>query len=330
MGEAVPAGDQHSHSACMTRPTDALPPSWRVQPGNFPLRISEGAAPVRALDPKVLAQRRRADALTPRASDLLVASPVRAWPNAAGAVIGIFPTTPGISGSGSPETIKSARLEASSGVITAEFVKQPGDPAWANDAEMTACLAFLKQYAADLNPADKYGVMGYYGAAMVVGSLKSCGDELTRENLSRQATHMRAVTVPMLPPGITLNTAPDDYSPIKQMQLQRFDGTGWAKLGGIVGGNGRGGVGERSIGWFVVGAEAGSGVVPRGGWHCHFVRPGVSSLAELERSSIVERTRAGVNVARNRRVKFGRKPKLAPDRLSRARKMPRPTLEARC
>jgi ABC-type branched-subunit amino acid transport system substrate-binding protein len=139
-------------------------------------------------------------------------------------------------GASIPATFKPAGIEASTGVITAEFVKQPGDPAWANDAEMTAYLAFLKQYAADLNPADKYGVMGYYGAAMVVGLLKSCGDELTRENLLRQATHMRGVTVPMLLPGITLNTAPNDYSPIKQMQLQRFDGTGWVKLGGVVGG----------------------------------------------------------------------------------------------
>jgi branched-chain amino acid transport system substrate-binding protein len=139
-------------------------------------------------------------------------------------------------GASIPATFRPAGLDASTGVITAEFLKQPGDPAWANDAEMNAYLAFLKQYAGDLNPADKYGVMGYYGAAMVVWVLKACGDELTRENVSRQATHMRDVVVPMLLPGITLNTTPDDYSPIKQMQLQRFDGTGWVKIGGIVGG----------------------------------------------------------------------------------------------
>ena len=79
--------------------------------------------------------------------------------------------------------------------------------------------------------------MGYYGAAMAVWLMKQCGDDLTRENVLRQATHMRGVTVPMLLPGISLNTAPDDYSPIKQMQLQRFDGTGWVKIGGIVGGS---------------------------------------------------------------------------------------------
>jgi branched-chain amino acid transport system substrate-binding protein len=139
-------------------------------------------------------------------------------------------------GASIPATFRPAGLEASTGIITAEFVRQPGDPAWSNDPEMIAFLAFMKQYAPDLDPNDKYSVFGYYGGAMVVGLLKACGDNLTRENLLERATHMKDVTVPMLLPGIKLNTAPDDYSPIKQMQLQRFDGTGWVKIGGIVGG----------------------------------------------------------------------------------------------
>jgi branched-chain amino acid transport system substrate-binding protein len=139
-------------------------------------------------------------------------------------------------GASIPATFRPAGLEASTGIITAEFVKQPGDPAWANDPEMIAFLAFMKQYAPDLDPNDKYSVFGYYGGAMVVSLLKQCGDNLTRDNLLERATHMKDVTVPMLLPGIRLNTAPDDYSPIKQMQLERFDGTGWVKIGGIVGG----------------------------------------------------------------------------------------------
>jgi branched-chain amino acid transport system substrate-binding protein len=139
-------------------------------------------------------------------------------------------------GASIPATFKPAGLDASTGVITAEYIKQPGDPAWTNDPEMIAFLDFLKQYAPEADPTDKYNVMGYYGSAMVVALLKQCGDELTRENLLRNATHMKDVTVPMLLPGITLNTSPDDYAPIKQMQLQRFDGTGWVKIGGIVGG----------------------------------------------------------------------------------------------
>ena len=135
-----------------------------------------------------------------------------------------------------PATFKPAGLEASTGIITAEFVKQTGDPAWTNDPEMIAFLAFMKQYAPDIDPTDKLSVFGYYGGAMVAALLTRCGDNLTRENLLEQATHMKNVSVPMLLPGITLNTAPDDYSPIKQMQLQRFDGTGWVKIGSIVGG----------------------------------------------------------------------------------------------
>ncbi|MEA2744766.1 MAG: branched-chain amino acid transport system substrate-binding protein [Acetobacteraceae bacterium] len=135
-----------------------------------------------------------------------------------------------------PGTLKPAGLEASVGVVTAEFVKVTGDPAWANDPEMLAFHNFIKSYAPDLDPNDKLTVFGYYNAAMVVALLKRCGDNLTRENVLDQATHLQNVSIPMLLPGITLNTTPDDYSAIKQMQLQRFDGTGWVLIGSIVGG----------------------------------------------------------------------------------------------
>ncbi len=135
-----------------------------------------------------------------------------------------------------PGALKPAGLDASVGVVTAEFVKVPGDPAWANDPEMLAYLGFIKTYAPDLDPNDKLTVFGYYNAAIVVALLRQCGDNLTRENVQAKATHLKDVTIPMLLPGITLNTRPDDYSPIKQMQLQRFDGTGWVMIGGIAGG----------------------------------------------------------------------------------------------
>ena len=135
-----------------------------------------------------------------------------------------------------PATLKPAGLDASIGVVTADFVKQPGDQAWDTDPEMVAFLDFMRQYAPSVDPTDKFSVAGYYNAAMVVALLKSCGDNLTRQNVLNQATHMQQVQIPMLLPGIRLTTSPDDYSPIKQMQLQQFDGRGWVKLGGIVGG----------------------------------------------------------------------------------------------
>ncbi len=138
--------------------------------------------------------------------------------------------------SGISTTLKPAGLEASTGIVTGEFMKQAGDPAWAKDPEMLAFLAFMKKYAPDIDPNDKVSVFGYYHAAMVVALLKQCGDNLTRENVLEQATHLKNLRVPMLLEGILINTAPDDYSPIKQMQLQRFDGTSWISFGGIVGG----------------------------------------------------------------------------------------------
>ena len=138
--------------------------------------------------------------------------------------------------SGIGTTLKPAGIEASIGVVTAEFMKQVGDPAWANDSEMLAFLAFMKKYAPDSDPNDKFSGFGYYNAEMVVDLLKRCGDNLTRENVMAQATHLKDVRIPMLLDGIIINTAPDDYSPIKQMQMQRFDGTGWVSFGGVVGG----------------------------------------------------------------------------------------------
>ena len=135
-----------------------------------------------------------------------------------------------------PATLKPAGLDASIGVVTADFVKQPGDQAWDTDPEMVAFLGFMRQYSPSADPTDKFSVAGYYNAAMVVALLKSCGDNLTRQNILTQATHMQQVQIPMLLPGIRLTTSPDDYSPIKQMQLLQFDGRGWVKLGGIVGG----------------------------------------------------------------------------------------------
>ena len=138
--------------------------------------------------------------------------------------------------SGIVTTLRPAGLEASTGVITGEFMKQTGDPTWLNDPEMLEFLAFMKKYAPDIDPNDKFSVFGYYHAAMVVALLKQCGDDLTRQNLLQQATHLKNVRVPMLLDGILINTTPDDYSPIKQMQLQRFDGTSWVSFGRVTGG----------------------------------------------------------------------------------------------
>jgi branched-chain amino acid transport system substrate-binding protein len=131
-------------------------------------------------------------------------------------------------------TLAPAGLDKSIGVVTAEFVKVPGDPSWAEDPEIADYLAFIKRYYPEADPSDRMNVLGYYNAAATVYVLKQCGEVLTRANLMFQATHMIDVRIPMLLPSITLSTSPTDYAAIKQLQLQRFDGTRWARFGSII------------------------------------------------------------------------------------------------
>jgi hypothetical protein len=125
-------------------------------------------------------------------------------------------------------------LNHSVGVGTAEFLKEPGDLVWQGDPEVCAYLDFMKNYNSGVDPNDWSNVIAYYMASAVVEALKSCGAELTRERLLDRVSHMEEVAVPMLIPGITLNTTPTDYHAIKQMRLKRFDGACWVPLGGII------------------------------------------------------------------------------------------------
>jgi ABC-type branched-subunit amino acid transport system substrate-binding protein len=133
-----------------------------------------------------------------------------------------------------PLVMQPAGLDHSVGVVTAEFLKEPGDPAWQNDPEVRAYRDFMKNYNPGADPNDWSNVIAYYMAAAVVEALKSCGAEVTRERLLDRVSHMEEVAVPMLIPGITLNTTPTDYHAIKQMRLKRFDGARWVPLGGII------------------------------------------------------------------------------------------------
>jgi branched-chain amino acid transport system substrate-binding protein len=133
-----------------------------------------------------------------------------------------------------PLVMQPAGLDNSIGVVTAEFFKEPGDPAWQNDPEVGAYLNFMKTYNPGVDPNDWSNVIAYYMASAVVQALKSCGSELTRERLLERVSHMEEVAVQMLIPGITLNTTPTDYHAIKQMRLKRFDGARWVPLGGVI------------------------------------------------------------------------------------------------
>ena len=134
--------------------------------------------------------------------------------------------------------MKSAGLEKGVGIISAAFAKDPTDPQWQGTPEYKEWLAFMKKYNASANLGDVQGAIGYTYAQTMVGVLRACGNSLTRENVMKQAANQHDVTMPMLLPGITLSTSATDFAPIKQMQLERFDGTTWKLFGEVISASG--------------------------------------------------------------------------------------------
>lgn len=131
-------------------------------------------------------------------------------------------------------TLRPAGLDRSVGVISADFTKDPADPSWVEDPEVIAYLAFMRHYRPDADAYDRNNVGGYINAAAVVALLRLCGEGISRENVMHQATHLTGLRVPMMLPGVTMNTTPSNYAGIRQMRLQRFDGERWRPLGDIV------------------------------------------------------------------------------------------------
>jgi ABC-type branched-subunit amino acid transport system substrate-binding protein len=132
----------------------------------------------------------------------------------------------------SVETIlKPAGLDASKGLVTTQFLKQPGDPAWVNDDEVKAYKEFLKTYAPSANPDDYSVLVAYMNVHAVTLALKQCGDQLTRENLIHQATSLHGERLPMMLPGISIGAKPDDYTPFKTLRIAVFNGESWTLSG---------------------------------------------------------------------------------------------------
>lgn len=124
------------------------------------------------------------------------------------------------------------------GIISAGFVKDPNDPQWQDTPEYKEWLAWMKNYNTSSNVADVLSVWGYSSAQTMVSVLKASGDNLTREGVMKQAASLNNLALPMLLPGITLSTSEDDFAPIKQMQLMKFNGTSWQLFGEVISGSG--------------------------------------------------------------------------------------------
>jgi branched-chain amino acid transport system substrate-binding protein len=131
--------------------------------------------------------------------------------------------------------LQPAGMEKSVGVISAAFLKDPTDPQWKNDAATKEWLAWMKRHYPDGNIADIYNVVGYSYSQALVEILRRCGDDLTRENVMKQATNLKDVELSMFLPGIKITTSPSDYRIIKQLQLMRFDGKQWVLFGDLIG-----------------------------------------------------------------------------------------------
>jgi ABC-type branched-subunit amino acid transport system substrate-binding protein len=130
--------------------------------------------------------------------------------------------------------LKPAGFDNATGLLTSQFAKQPADPAWSKDQEVVDYLAFMKRWAPNEDAGDFVGLSGYINAEGVALVLRRCGDDLTRENLLKQATTIRNARVAMLLPGIDLGNSPSDYALYHKLRLARFDGTRWVLIGDAV------------------------------------------------------------------------------------------------
>ena len=131
-------------------------------------------------------------------------------------------------------TLKPAGLEISKGIVSDFYLKDPTDPEWQNDAGYKWWVGFMDKYYPSGDKTDAGNVYGPSNAATIVHVLKQCDDDLTRENVMKQTANLHDFTVPMLLPGITINTSPTDFAPVKQVQMGRFDGEQWRLFGPLI------------------------------------------------------------------------------------------------
>jgi branched-chain amino acid transport system substrate-binding protein len=131
--------------------------------------------------------------------------------------------------------LKPAGPENARGVLSTAFTKDPVDPAWKEDAGVKTWSAFMDQYFPAGDRESHYVVLGYCIAQTFIQVLKQCGNDLTRENVMKQATSLKNLKLDMLLPGIEVSTGPEDYQPIKKMQMVRFGGNHWELIGSIIG-----------------------------------------------------------------------------------------------
>jgi branched-chain amino acid transport system substrate-binding protein len=133
--------------------------------------------------------------------------------------------------------MKPAGFENSQGIISSTYLKDTSDPQWKNDAGMKAFDEFLTKYFPEGNRIDGSVLYGYTVAQGLVHVLKACGDDLTRANIMKQAASIKNLELGGLIPGVKVNTGPDDFAPISQLQLMKFNGDKWDMFGEVISGD---------------------------------------------------------------------------------------------
>jgi branched-chain amino acid transport system substrate-binding protein len=129
-----------------------------------------------------------------------------------------------------------AGLDKAKDLISATYLRDPTDARYKDDPAVKTYFAFLKKYLPGADPKDIFNTYGYNSAATMVHVLKACGDDLTRENVIKVASSLKDVELPLLMPGIKVNTSPTDYYPIAEVVLIRFDGQQWQPFGDVMSG----------------------------------------------------------------------------------------------
>jgi len=130
--------------------------------------------------------------------------------------------------------IKPAGYEASQGILTAAYLKDPTDKQWDDAPDMKAWRAWMDKNMPGANKADGSYIFAYAVSTLMLETLKRCGDTLTRENVMKQAAGFKKLELPNVLPGITINTSPTDYYPIQAVQLARFKGESWELFGDVM------------------------------------------------------------------------------------------------
>ncbi len=130
-----------------------------------------------------------------------------------------------------------AGLDKSVGIISTAYMKDPSDPQFASDKGIAWYRDFMKKYYPEGDVNDPQNEIGISIAQTWIQVLKQAGNDLTRENIRKQATNIHDLALPLLLPGIKLNTSPTNYYPVTQLQLTKFDGKSWVRFGDVLSGS---------------------------------------------------------------------------------------------